>query len=108
MTLKNLRFFVAIEDVDLLAKSQNLAPDFVKILLEFQKMAESINSLGPNLKFGQRRKHALLGQDIFVKFGVIQYDESIKQEFLDLEDEDEEHDISCGAGTHALKEYFEE
>lgn len=73
--LKCLRFFVALADVDILLKSKNLAEKHISLLMNFKKMAMSINSVCPELKFGQRRKHALLGQEIYFEYCVIQFDE---------------------------------
>ena len=58
MTLEYLRFYISLDDAEILMKSENLVEKDKKLLQNYWIKTKDINTKFPELKLGQRRKHA--------------------------------------------------
>ena len=73
---QNLRFHVSYEDAKLLQKSNKLSKDEDGLLRlkDFVGICDSIKKIDPEIKIGERRRHALIGQGLLFNYVVIQKD----------------------------------
>ena len=79
-----LRFHLSLEDVEKLlkyceacetqSKPKPIDPESLQKLTDFMNVADFLKTAQPPIEIGKRRKHALIGQDLFKEYILVQVD----------------------------------